>query len=119
MNTKYPDDSDGDTLRRVAENGSDISHPMIIDFLLTVPDEGVAHRVAGLVEAHGFDPSIYRDDDNGSWSVLCAKSMLATYDGVVEVQAQLKVLVEPHGGACDGWTTFGNSHEGGANLDAV
>ena len=118
MNSTYPDNSDGDALRRAAENGANMSRPMIIDFSITVPDEEAAHGVSDLVAAHGFDPSIYCDDDNGSWSVFCAKSMLATYDGVVDVQAQLNVLVESHGGACDGWATFGNSHEGGTDLDA-
>jgi Regulator of ribonuclease activity B len=112
MSSTYPNNSDGNMLRSVAANGSNMARPMIIDFSIAVSDEGVARRVADLVAAHGFDPSIYRDDDSGSWSVFCAKSMLATYEGVVEVQAQLRVLVEPHGGACDGWTTFGNSHEG-------
>jgi regulator of RNase E activity RraB len=112
MNSTYPNDSNGNALRTVVENGSDMSRPMIIDFSIVVPDEAVAHRVAEVVGAHGFDPSIYCDADTGSWSVFCAKSMLATYDGVVEAQEQLNVLAESHGGACDGWSTFGNSHEG-------
>jgi regulator of RNase E activity RraB len=119
MNSTYPNNPDGYMLRRVVEDGSNMARPMTIDFSIAVADEGAAHRVADLVEAHGFDPSIHCDDDDGSWSVFCAKSMLATYDGVVAVQAQLKALVEPHGGACDGWTTFGNSHDGGGHLDAV
>lgn len=32
MGTYYPDDDDGDALRRVAENGSDMSQPMKIEF---------------------------------------------------------------------------------------
>jgi hypothetical protein len=43
-----------------------------------------------------------------SWSVYCGKTMLATYEGVVSVQAQLNELGRPHCGNCDGWGTFGN-----------
>jgi hypothetical protein len=109
MSTAYPQDADGDALRRVVDSGADMSRPMIIDFSVTVPDERTARHVAELVEAHGFDPSISENDGSASWSVHCSKSMLATYDGVVAVQAELEVLVTPHGGFCDGWGTFGNT----------
>jgi hypothetical protein len=109
MSSDYPNDADGDELRNVAESGADMSRPMVIDFSVEVPDERTARRVAQVVETHGFDPSISEDDDTGSWSVHCSKSMLATYEGVVAVQAWLNDLLSPHGGVCDGWGTFGNT----------
>jgi hypothetical protein len=105
----YPDDADGDSLRRVAELGSDLSQPMIIDFAILAPDEQSARRIADLVSAEGFDPSISDDDRSTSWNVYCSKSMLATYEGVAAVQAQLREIAAPHGGTCDGWGTFGNN----------
>jgi hypothetical protein len=108
MSGPYPKDADGDALRNAAESGADMSLPMVIDFSVAVPDEHTARRVAEIVATYGFDPSISEDDD--SWSVHCSKSMLATYDGVVAVQAQLNELLSPHGGSCDGWGTFGNTH---------
>jgi hypothetical protein len=107
MSNPYPNDADGDELRNVAESGADMSRPMIIDFSVEVPDEGTARRVAEVVVARGFDPSISENAD--SWSVYCSKSMLATYEGVVAVKAELNALLNPHGGICDGWATFGNS----------
>lgn len=109
MSSPYPSDADGDALRNVAESGADMSRPMVIDFSVEVPDERTARRVAEVVAAHGFDPSISEDDDSGSWSVSCSKSMLATYEGVVAVQVELNELLSPHGGICDGWGSFGNS----------
>lgn len=108
MSSCYPNDADGDALRNVVESGADMSLPMVIDFAVAVADERTARSVAELVVAHGFDPSI-SEDDSGSWSVYCSKSMLATYDGVVSVQAQLNELLSPHGGSCDSWGTFGNT----------
>lgn len=35
----YPNDADGDALRRVAGAGSDMSKPMDIDFAVAAPDE--------------------------------------------------------------------------------
>jgi hypothetical protein len=109
MSAAYPDDADGEALRGVANSGSNMSSPMVIDFSIRVPDEATARRVAVLVEPLGFDPSIYQDPDNGSWSLNCSKSMLATYEGVVAAQTQLKAVAGPHGGTCQGWGSFGNS----------
>ena len=111
MSGSYPNDADGDALRSAEESGADMSLPMVIDFAVDVPDEHTARRVAEIVAGHGFDPSIFEDDDSGSWSVYCSKSMLATYDGVVAVQAQLNELLGPYGGSCDGWGTFGNTQK--------
>jgi regulator of RNase E activity RraB len=104
----YPDDDDGDALRKVAEAGADMTRPMVIEFSIDAADERSARNIAELVEARGFDPSISDNDGGASWSVYCAKSMLATYEGVVAVQAELNALVAAHGGECDGWGTFGN-----------
>src|SRR5580693_4585527 len=109
MSSSYPNDDDGDALRNVAESGADMSRPMVIDFSVEVRDEPTARRVAELVAAHGYDPSISEEDGGQSWSVSCSKSMLATYEGVVTVQAELNELVKPHGGSCEGWGTFGNN----------
>ena len=111
MSSSYPNDADSDALRRVAESGADMSRPMVIEFSVEVPDERTARRVAEVVAAHGFDPSISEDDDSHSWSVYCSKSMLATYEGVVAVQVELNELLSPHGGICDGWGTFGNTQK--------
>ena len=109
MPTSYPNDADGDALRNVAESGADMSSPMVIDFSVEVADERTARRVAEVVAAHGFDPSISEADDSASWSVHCSKSMLATYEGVVAVQVELNELLSPYGGICEGWGTFGNT----------
>ena len=83
---------------------------MTIDFAVDVPSETAARAVATLVAAQGFDPSISDNEGRGFWSIYCSKSMLATYERVVSVQAQLNELAKPHGGTCASWATFGNSH---------
>lgn len=105
----FPNDADGDSLRRVVECGSDLSQPMSIDFTIEAPNENAARRIADLASAQGFDPSISDNEGRSSWSVYCSKFMLATYEGVVAAQAQLNELSRLHGGRCDGWSTFGNA----------
>jgi hypothetical protein len=109
MSADYPNDSDGDALRLVAEQGADMSRPMVIEFSVDAPDERAARRMSELVTPLGFDASIFYDEESQSWSVYCGKSMLATYDGVIAVQDQLNELLMPLGGNCDGWGTHGNT----------
>jgi len=109
--TEYPDDADGDALRRVAANGADMSQPMVIEFTVDAPDEAVASAVTERVSTRGYIASIYRDDEDGSITVCCAKSMLATYNGVVDAQAEINALCTSLGAHCDGWGTWGN-HQG-------
>jgi hypothetical protein len=105
----YPDDADGDALRRVASDGNDMSRPMDIDFAVAVPDESAAQRVAEVVAGHGYTPQVCEDDEDESWTVLCTRRMLATYEGVLAAQRELDELSRPLDGFSDGWGTFGNT----------
>jgi hypothetical protein len=42
MQINFPDDADGDALRRLAERGSDLSKPKLIDFQIAVHTESAA-----------------------------------------------------------------------------
>jgi hypothetical protein len=105
--TEYPDDADGDALRRVAAD-ADMSRPMEIDFMVAVPDEEAGQRVARPAAQRGFSVAVESDGEAGTWTCYCSRSMLATYDGVVAVQRELYTLAQPLGGRSDGWGTFGN-----------
>ena len=48
MGTIYPNDADGDALRRVAGSGADMSRPMTIDFSVASPNREAADQVAQL-----------------------------------------------------------------------
>ena len=112
MNLDYPNDADGDALRRIAEDGNDMSMPMDVDFTVDVPDQGSGEQVAALAQAKGYVVDLEFDDEDEEWTCYCTKSMLATYEGVVAAQKELDELSEPFGGCCDGWGTFGNSETG-------
>jgi regulator of RNase E activity RraB len=118
MSNKYPNDADGDALRRVASMGADLSRPMDIDFFVAVPDRQVGEQVARLAALRGYQTKVIEDgheegdDEQGdTWTCYCTKAMLATYDNVVEAQRELDELSRAFGGHSDGWGTFGNSAE--------
>ena len=112
--TDYPHDADGDALRRVAADGSDMSKPMDIDFQVAAPDEATAERVADEASELGYRISIYFDDDDIEnagypWTCECTKSMVPTYDALLAAQAELDAIARPLGAYVDGWGTFGNA----------
>jgi regulator of RNase E activity RraB len=104
----YPQDDDGDALRRVAACGNDMSKSMDIDFQIAVENEAAAKKVAEAASAIGYRVGISFDEEDEAWTVDCTKLMLATYDSVMSAQKELDALAEPMGGFCDGWGTFGN-----------
>ena len=104
----YPNDADGDALRRIAENGTDMTKPISIDFAVSIPDQSAGESLASKAEKLGFSTDLWQDSDSGDWTCYCSKTMLATYEGVVSTQAKLDELAAPLGGFSDGWGTYGN-----------
>jgi len=117
MNSQYPDDADGDALRRVESLGYDMSRSMDIEFHIAAPDELTAYWIVSKVNALGFDTSVSFDDaeldldsnDDFLWTCTCTRNMVPEYTELVEWQARLNQIAQPLGGFVDGWGTFGNT----------
>ena len=84
----YPDDADGDALRRVERDGSDMTRPMEIDFAVAVPNEAAGLAVAKLAEGIGYRPSVARDEESGAWTCYCTRTMVPTHAALVDAQAE-------------------------------
>jgi regulator of RNase E activity RraB len=113
MSREFPDDSDGDALRLLVTNGSDLSKLMYIDFQVAMPDEPSAKALADIAWKLGYRVRVYDNPEcDTTWTCECSTRMLATYDGVIAVQAELAELATPLGGYPDGWGSFGNKPGG-------
>ena len=113
---EFPEDVDGDVLRSVQSNGSDMSQPMNIDFQIAAPNESAATAIAADAERLGYRISVSADEEQpstsrGTWTVNCTTRTMATHEGVLAMQSELDALAKPHGGYSDGWGTFGNGDE--------
>jgi hypothetical protein len=109
MQPDLPKDADGDALRRLIKNGSDLSKPILINFQIAVPDETAATAVAAVVRKLGYHADTYASPNCSlPWTCECATRMLASYDGVIAIQNELTSISEPFGGHPDGWGSFGN-----------
>jgi Regulator of ribonuclease activity B len=107
---RFPLDADGDALRRIAVQGSDLSRPMLIDFQIALPDEASAEALAAVARKLGYQASVYDSPECAlPWTCECSTRMLATYEGVIAIQKELAELIKPFGGIPDGWGTSGNT----------
>jgi regulator of ribonuclease activity B len=109
MPDDLPNDSDGDALRRLVRDGSDLSKPMTIDFAVAVPDKFAGEAVAERASSLGFRPHIYHDAKDDSWTCNCTKVLVPDYCAIVAIQKRLDEISRPFGGKSDGWGSFGNA----------
>lgn len=105
----YPDDADGDALRSIAANGSDMTRPMIITFAIDAGSEAAAEACRTAFEQAGFEASTDQDEESRRWAVYCPVAMVPEYAGIIRTQKILGELAAEHGGTSDGWATFGNA----------
>jgi regulator of RNase E activity RraB len=109
----YPTDADGDALRRVASDGSDMTKPMYVNFHVAVPNESAAKSVADSAYKLGYRVKTYDSPECSlPWTCECSCRMIATYDALVAIQNELRELSAQFGGHPDGWGTFGNGPNG-------
>jgi hypothetical protein len=108
----FPNDADGDALRRIEAGGSDMAKPMRIDFQVRVPTRHQAEALAAELWRIGYRTKVYDSTEFGlDWTCECSTRTLATYDLVIAIQNELEVVSEPAGGVVDGWGTVGNVDE--------
>lgn len=113
MSTDYPNNADGDALRRVAADGSDMSKPMYINYHVALPDEAVATSLAKSAHDLGYRVRIYDSPECSlPWTCECSCRMVPAYDAVIAIQNELGTLSAPLGGHVDGWGTLGNGPNG-------
>ncbi len=104
----YPNDADGDALRRVALT-SDMTKPMVVDFAVDVPTEAAGEKIAALAAGRGYSADVELDRKKPAhWTCYRTKTMVATYAAMIAAQKELDELSAPFGGKSDGWGTAGN-----------
>lgn len=102
----FPNDADGDALRRLRDDGSDLSKPHQIDFHVVVPNESAGSAVCIEAEKLGFKAKLVQDNATLDWTCWCTKTIVPDYSEIVQVESQLDVVARAVGGHTDGWGAF-------------
>ena len=86
---------------------------MYVNFQVAVPDEESGKKLAAVARKLGYLVSVYDSPEcTLPWTCECSTRMLATYESVIAMQAELAEISEQFGGTPDGWGTFGNGPTG-------
>lgn len=99
----WPDDADGDVLRRMVEDGFNFNEEVDIDFNIDFEKWPPCEEVLEVLHAQFPRMEIYSPDAHGSGYVQIVITAVVTYDLVMFMQASVSEMVAKFGGVCDSW----------------
>ena len=99
----WPDDADGDVLRRMAKSGFDFTRPWLIDFNVDFdrwppPSEALVRLACEFPSAKIFEPS-----EGSDGYVQFQLRALVSYALISQIQAEVSGWLAPYGGVCESW----------------
>jgi len=102
---QFPDDENGDVLRRMQEHGDDLSIPREVDFSVIFPSEDSALQFAVhmLKNEQKVSFSAYEEHDELPWQVQAHPVMEPTHENITGYEEQLAEDAAKYGGRNDGW----------------
>jgi hypothetical protein len=105
---QFPDDENGEALRRMAASGFDFSLAHHVDFFALFRSKEDAAVVARqLVEADRSESSLASvttdTQQDGATELKMVRKMLVTHDNITKLERYLGEICARHGGELDGW----------------
>jgi hypothetical protein len=101
----FPDDENGEVLRRMQQDGDDFTKPRNVDFSVVFPSEDSAETFADHFRRGDFKVAVQRWDGERElpWDVTVTRHMLLTHAEITEIEKRLEDVAAPLGGSNDGW----------------
>jgi hypothetical protein len=105
MPDTFPDDENGDVLRRMQEGGDDLTLTRDIDFTVVFETEDAAEKFAGYFASLGYKTSFERTDtaEGFPWDVLVVNHMAPDHGKITAFEVELETAASELGGRNDGW----------------
>lgn len=100
-----PDDENGEVLRRMLDDGDDLSRDRPIDFFHVFADEADAQDFAAAASARP-DLTVEGpefDDDDAIWEVTATRVMAPQHKAITALETELSELAAQYRGYPDGW----------------
>jgi hypothetical protein len=102
---QFPDDENGEVLRRMQAHGADLTYPRNLDFTVVFPDQQSAENFVKEMNASGHTASaaFTQTRDQFPWDVLAVKHMIPAHTNITEFESFLESHAAVYGGQNDGW----------------
>ncbi len=109
----FPDDENGDVLRRLAAQGDDLTRVRKMDFSVVFPDQQSAERFCEIVRGWGLAASAEFPGPvtDLPWDVTVVKYMKPSHQEIGDFEILLEDTAGPLGGHNDGWGCFSVPNE--------
>jgi hypothetical protein len=106
----FPDDENGEVLRRMAATGVDLVSPRVMDFEHCFPNEHSARAFHEAVRETVLKARLIPPEpkEGSGWEVQCRQRMIPTHAAITETEAKLAAVARKFGGYPDGWGTLSN-----------
>jgi len=104
----YPNDENGDALRRMEAEGDDLTRPRDIEFTVVFPSERSAKQFVSHMRTQGYEasPEFSETVEGFPWDVIVVKHMVPSYAEIGDFETMLQSAADPFGGHNDGWGSF-------------
>ena len=105
FNNSFPNDANGDVLRRMLTGGDDLCVARDIDFAVVFPSENAAQAFAANSQLAAYKRTVEHSEcaPGLPYDVIVVRNMLPTHAGITEFEGLLERLARPLGGRNDGW----------------
>jgi hypothetical protein len=103
---QFPDDENGDVLRRMQTNGDDLSSPRTVDFEHQFAKKSDALLFLTKVCGGDTKVSISRAGQADIWDVQVSIFMVPTHSAITEAEIRLGNIARKFSGSSDGWGCF-------------
>jgi len=104
----YPDDANGDALRRMEAQGDDLRRARNIEYTVVFPNESSANQFATHMQTLGYEASVELSEtaEEFPWDVIVVKHMVRCHSEIEKFEATLEDAARAYGGHNDGWGCF-------------
>jgi hypothetical protein len=101
----YPEDDNGNVLRRMAAQGKDLTKTRNIDFTVVFAHASSAEQFAEHFRELGYAISVRKTatEEDFPWDVIVVKHMVPTYEGITDFENLLQSVADRWNGHNDGW----------------
>jgi hypothetical protein len=99
----FPNDSNGDVLRRMYAGGDDLTKPRMIDFYFIFIERLQALAFADIVDDKDKEICISFCEDKDMWQVIVHHHMAPDHTAITAMEAALTSKAGSVGGKADGW----------------
>jgi len=100
---QFPGDENGGVLRRMFDDGDDLSEPRMMDFCFAFPERKQALSFAELVDERKLEVCISYYPEREMWQAIVHRHMIPTHRDITALESDLSVRAERVGGEADGW----------------